>query len=198
MVLLRLISHRFLDELFQALAVDPAAQRLFKVNLIVAQEAGAQLAVGGQPQSVTVKAKVLAHRGDKADGALSVGESKVFGGPVAHAGQTGLQLAQSINRLFHIAGGDELGRFILPVDRHQLDKAHVPLLVDGLGGEIEHLVVVDPRYHHHVELYRFQPHPPRRLYAFEHVGECSFAAGDGRESFGFERIQADVDPVQSG
>jgi hypothetical protein len=50
------------------------AQRVAQVGLGHREQAGAQLALGGDPDPVAVAAEGLAHRGDKADRALSVGE----------------------------------------------------------------------------------------------------------------------------
>src|SRR5262245_18757081 len=58
------------------------ADRPTQVGLVEREQAGAQLAVGGEPDAVAVAAERLGHRVDEADRAAAVGEAVDAGGCV--------------------------------------------------------------------------------------------------------------------
>ena len=63
----------------------PSAQGRPEVYLVIREEAGAQLPVGGEPQAVALVAEVLADGGDEADGAPGPRQAIVAGWAAADA-----------------------------------------------------------------------------------------------------------------
>ena len=91
-----------------------AAQGLAEVDFILTEEAEAELAVGGEAESVALVAEVLGDGGDKADGAFSAGETEVLGGAVAHIYLKRLQIAQRVESFSHFLDGNEPGDIRVP------------------------------------------------------------------------------------
>ena len=84
------------DNLFQFLRRGADAQRLAQVNLVVTEQAGAELTFGSKAEAITTEAEVLADWRDEADGAAGLRKAKVSGRTVSGYGQAGLQLPQPI------------------------------------------------------------------------------------------------------
>ena len=102
------LAMAFSIRVFSSATGGAAPQRLLKVYFLLAEQAEAQLAVGGEAESVALVAEVLRDRRDKADGAFGAGQAEVFGRPVADFYLAGLQLAQGLDALSHLADGNEL------------------------------------------------------------------------------------------
>ena len=141
---------------------------------------------------------MLGEGADEADEALGAGQAEVFGGTVAHFQLSGFEGTEGFDTAFHLADGDEPGgqRFF-PVDRHLLDEAHVPAVVDGPGGEVGQLIIVDPGHDDHVDFHRVEPFHPGRLDAPQRLFQGA-AAGNLPEPLRPQGVQADVDPPQAG
>ncbi len=97
------------------------------------------------------------------------------------------------------AGG--IGQVIAPaalvLQRHQLDEAHVPWMAQRQRGHVLQLIVVQPAGGDHVDLDRLQPAVLGCLNALPDPLDRP-AAGDSRVALRPQRVQADVDPPQTG
>src|ERR1700730_7534857 len=83
------------------------------------------------------------------------------------------------------------------VERHEFDKAHDDIVLAGEFREGFHFAVVNSANEDSVYFYRTQRRRLRDLNSFENLIEC-FCAGDLLEFAAVERIEADVDAVQTG
>ena len=83
------------------------------------------------------------------------------------------------------------------VERHELDEPDHDPLVATEAGEVEDLVVVDTPDQHDVDLDRIEPGLLGRTDAVEHLGQF-VPTGEFEEAIGPERVEAHVDPFESG
>ncbi len=194
------------------------ARRVAEKDLLVAEQAGLEVTVGGQPHSVAALADVLVHRGDEADLAAGAGQPCVLGRaegvehrqladavrqrelfgqaePAAdlferqHADHATLAVDRLVNRL------GQLGRVGAAGERHDLDEPHGQRAVDGQLPERLDLVVVEPTHGDDVDP-RGQVEREGRVDGGEDLLDLP-AAGDLAELVRVEGIEAEVDPAQA-
>ncbi len=175
------------------------AQEGAEVMIVLAEEAGADLAVGGEADARTVAAKGLGDGGDQADfTGRAVGKfilARGFAFRVGNLHQRPLRVDAPVNFL----GGDH--QFARPVavgvERHEFDEAHDYTAVAGEGGEGFHFVFVEAANEDGVD---FRGAERRILGGVDsaHHGVIGAGAGDFFKLDGVERIEADVDAVQAG
>ena len=90
-----------------------------------------------------------------------------------------------------------LGHVEDAVERHDLDVAHLPGVVERQRGEVGDLVVVEAAHHHRVQLDRRQAVLLGGADAVEDLADVA-AAGDAAEAVGVEGVDADVEAVEPG
>ena len=89
LVALVLHRRRLEHQRLQFLGAGPGAQRALQVNLVVAQQAGAQLAVRRQAEAVALLAEAVGDGADEADGARRPRQAEVLGRAVPVGRQAG-------------------------------------------------------------------------------------------------------------
>jgi hypothetical protein len=144
----------FSNDVFKLLDGGAAAERLAKVYLVLAEKAETKLAIGSKAESVALVAEVFGDGGDKADSALSAREAVIFGGAAAFIYFERFQFTQRGESFSHFTDGKKMGYAnVLAVDRHVLDEAHVPTVIDGLAGEIEEFIVINTSHDDHIDFH---------------------------------------------
>ena len=181
----------------------PGAQRAAQVGLLGGEQAGADLAVGGQPGAVAVAAERPGDAGDDADPA---GRRRPCRRPARSrpaprrarpgraAGRTRPAATARISSAVTIVVAVPA---VLGVQRHLLDEPQLVAVSRAKRSSGRRLVVVDAAHQHRVDLHRDQPGGRRRGQPGQHVGE-PVAAGERGEPVRVEGVQRDVDPVQAG
>src|SRR5579863_8710381 len=175
------------------------AERGAEVVVVLAEEAGADLAVGGEADARTVAAEGLGDRSDQADFAgRAVGEFVFARGLAFRVGnlhQRPLRVDAPVN---FVGRNHQFARPVaVGVERHEFDEAHDHAAIAGEGGEGFHFVFVEAADEDGVY---FRGTERRVLGSVDaaHNGVVSARASDFFELDGIERIEADVDAVQAG
>src|SRR5579875_1040697 len=104
----------------------PGAQRAAQIGLVQREQAGAQPAIGGEPDAVAVGAERLGDRVDEADPAVGVGEAVDAGGG-ARLARLGDERVDRLDRGADLLAGEHLRGRPRPVgvERHELDEPHL-------------------------------------------------------------------------
>ena len=166
------------------------------------EEAGVQLAVGGEAGARAVAAERLRDGGDDADlaGAIFVYIAPRHLSPIR-------RLARGFSGISRADPLDDLRRrdnvvqppAVCRADVHVLDEAHDVVRAAEAPRDVEDAVIVDAALDDDVDLDRREPRLERRLDAVEHDAtpgnSTSFIAPEGRV---VERVQADRHAVQAG
>ena len=165
-----------------------------------AEEAGAELAVGGEPEPVAVAAERFGDRRDDADLAASVGEGPATRGLGGIAGLVDRHEVEArAEPSEDLASGDD--HLLLPgvpgIERHELDEAEAEVVFPRERRERFDLVVVEAADHDGVDLHRGEPDPPGLGDAGEDLGE-PFASGHLLEVHRVQRIHAEADATEPG
>ncbi len=169
-----------------------------QIGFLASEQAVEDLAVGRQAYAVAVAAERPRHRADDADSVRSVVDQELLGRRRATSVEAGQPevLAQQRQRL---VGGDH--RLAIPavlgVERHLLDEAQLVVVLHAPAQQVGRLGVVDATKQHGVDLDRRQPGLTRCGETVDHVVE-PVASGDLFERDRIGRVEADVDPVESG
>ena len=172
------------------------------VGLAAREQAGAQAPVGREAEAVAGLTEVLGHAGDEADGAARAGHAPVLRrtvpvGPLVRHQLVALhEPAQEVARRQQPALAAEVVAGHAPVERHELDEAHVQ---GALAREVDEGVefVLDAGQEQRVELDRREPGCEGSLDAGQRVVQAA-ASRDAREARRVEAVQADVDPLEAG
>src|SRR5260221_6215565 len=188
-------ANAFLD----VMVGSAVAQQGAEVVIVLAEEAGPDLAVGGEADARTVAAKGLGDGGDQVDFTGSaVGKFILARGFAFRVGNLH-QLPLRVNAPVDFLGGDH--QFARPVavgvERHEFDEAHDYTAVAGEGGEGFHFVFVEAADEDGVDFCGAE----RRILGgvdSAHHGVIGAGTGDFFKLDGIERIEADVDAVQAG
>lgn len=144
-----LAEHDFADAGFDGAIVGGAAERVFEVVFDEAEEAGADLAVGGDPNTIAVAAEGFGDGGDDPDfgGGIGgeIGEAPASGGFGGIGGVAGEEFEAGTNSGEHFAtGDDELAEpGAAGVEGHEFDEAEGELMLMGELGEGGEFVVVE-------------------------------------------------------
>src|SRR5580704_15100766 len=187
------------DEGHNVIVAGAFTKQRAQVVIVLAEEAGAQFAVGGQANARAVAAKGLRDWSDQADfSGSAVGETIFAGGFTAFVGNLHERPA-GVNTLVDFRGGDdEVARpMAIGVQRHKLDESHDDAALACEFGEGFDFVVIEATDEHGVYFCGSEPRALCRVNSSHDVGE-RLGASDTFESAGIERIQADIDAAKSG
>ena len=146
-------------------------QRAPQVGLVDGEEAGPELAVGGEAHPVARRAERVGDRRDHADLALAVDVAPPLGRLVAP--DHGLERPPGADGADDLGGRHDLVGLpaAVGVERHELDVADLDAPVAAEGGELDDLVVVDAPHHDGVELHRREAGVEGGVDALEHPVE---------------------------
>lgn len=172
----------------------PARERGTQVPLGGAEEARADLPVGGEAEAAARAAERAADGRDEADApGEAVGESEGAGGAGGIVVIAGDERGASLHRGPRLGSTDPLGRVpcVTGIQGHVLDEPHLDRVTAGQRGQVRRLVVIEPADEHGVELERRQPFGQARLDAREHVAGRGSGACEPGEAVRAERIDAD-------
>ena len=180
-----------------------AAEQEFQVVIVLAEKAGAEFSVGGDADARAVAAERLGDGSDESDFARTV--ATIRGGEFIFAGGFALLVGNlderpaRVNAAIDFGGGDH--RVASPgavgIERHELDEAHDQVAFARELGEGFDFVVIEAAHQHGVHFYGPKTRSLRGVDTCHHLVE-SFCAGDAFEFFAVERIEADVDAVETG
>ena len=177
-------------------ALDAArlAQRTLQVDLVVAEQAGAELPVGRQPHPVAAFAVVVGEGRDHAHRPRAVREAVVHGGPVPPRSRVRQEILDRADLLEHFVRRDEtVGEVEVLPHRHEFDEAHVPRPLARDLGEVDDLVVVEAPHDDAVDLDRREARILGGAEAFHRLVETARGPpGDLLEPVAVERVEADV------
>src|SRR5260370_27882773 len=129
----------------QILVGGSFAKHSAQIMIILAEKAGAELAVGSKPDAGAMAAERLVDGGDEADFAGSaVGEAVLSGGLAAFVGDLH-ERPTGVDAPVDFRGGDYkvTGPVAVGIERHEFDKAHDDGAVAGEFGKSFDFVVVD-------------------------------------------------------
>ena len=177
---------------------SPAAHGGHQIELPRGEQARAELPLGGEAHPVAVAAERFGHRRDHADAARPVEIAEPVCRRRAASGQL-LERVDGVDRLDDLVLTDDLvvHPVTVGVERHELDEAHLDAAAAAVVGERDDLVVVDAALDHGVDLDRVESGLLGRLDAVEDVDEL-VSPGHPLELGPIERVEADVDPSQTG
>ncbi len=190
-------------------AVDVAAQLrvgfagahvAVEVVLHLGEEAGADLAVGGEPDAAACSAEWLGDGGNDADFALAIGEAEAAGGLRGIAWGELDEWQDAANALDDF--GDRYDDFGRPeaafLERHEFDKPDHDGFTAGEVGEAFDLVVVEAAEQDAVNLERSEAGFAGGAHAAQNGVEAAWDAGDALESGRVHRVHADSDAMEAG
>src|SRR5713101_1302897 len=124
--------------------------------VVLAEEAGAELAVGRQADAGAMAAKGLSHRRDEADFAgCAVSEAVFARGLAALVGDL-LERPTGMDALMDLGGRNNKAAspMAVGIERHEFDKAHNDAGFAGVGSDSFDFVVVDAADEDGVDLSR--------------------------------------------
>src|ERR1700681_1894556 len=136
------------------------SKRSPQVDLVVAEETGAEPAVRSKPHAVAAPAVRVRHRGNHPDSSGRIGKAVVARWSIPSLGPGGrLEVSNRFEVAENLVRRDNVIPGQLPhlTDWHQLDESHVPRMIDREARKVSHLVVVDSTHHDDVELDRQEP-----------------------------------------
>src|SRR6266404_5191694 len=183
----------------QVLVGGAFAQHGAQVVIVLAEKAGAKLAVGGKTDARAVAAEWLRYRSNEADFAGGAIRETVFALGFAalvgnlHQGPTGVYAFLDFR-----GGDDEITRPVaVGIEGHEFDETHDDTAVAGKLREGFDFVVVEAA---HEDSVHFGGREARFLGGFDSVHDLGerFSTSDVFESGGIERIEADVDATETG
>ena len=164
------------------------------------EEAGVELAFGGQADAGTGGAEGLGHRGDDADLAAAVGVAPALGNLAVVVRVGGLE-----RKLRADAGDDVGGRQHLvhapavgTADIHVFDEAQDVARMAEVARQRQDLVIVGAALDHAIHLDRRQARGGRGGDAVEHVAHGVIDVVHALESGVVDAVEADRDPVEAG
>src|SRR5216684_113812 len=138
----------------QVLIGSSFAQQRAQVMVVLAEETGAELAIGSQADARAVPAERLGYGSDEADFAgCAVGETVFAGGFAALVGNL-LERPTSMDALVDFRGGNDqaAGPVAVGVERHEFDEAHDDAGFAGVRCESFDFVIVDAADEYGVDL----------------------------------------------
>ena len=193
-------KHDAKEESAQIVVAGALAQLADEVVFAVGEEAGANLAVGGEADPAACAAEGLCDGSDDADFARAVLEPVTAGGFADGIGSEwakGEDFADARDDFCewndHL-GGPEAAFF----EGHELDEADDDVLLAGKVGEGLDLIVVEAAEKNAVDLDRAES---GRLGGADAADDCFEAAGDAGDTFKsspIDGVHADGDAVQAG
>ena len=129
------------------------------------QQAGAKISIGGQAQAVAVLAKMILN-GEIKPNSPSPARTRMnswagpsSGLPGAGANPKGASAFFNLrDRKIRLLGrGKSRSPGLLIIDRHQLDKAHIPLMLQTQAGQVLNLILIHSVQGNHINFDRRQP-----------------------------------------
>src|SRR5882724_4062932 len=183
----------------QVLVGGAFAQHGAQVVIVLAEKAGAKLAVGGKTDARAVAAEWLRYRSDEADFAGGAIRETVFARGFAALVRNLYQRPARVNALLDFRGGDdEIPRPVaVGIEGHEFDEAHDDTALAGKFREGFDFIVIESADEDGVH---FGGREARFLSGFDAVHDLGerFGTRDVFESGRVERIEADVDATETG
>src|SRR5579872_3229853 len=141
-----------------------AAKQALQIMIVLAEQACAQLSIGGQPDTRTESAKWLRHGSDESDFAAPVDET-IFARRFAAFVRDGNHRPARFDPPSNFLGGHkEVTRpRAVRVEGHELDEAHNQVALARERSEGLHFVVIQAANQHGVNLYGTQRRRLRRV-----------------------------------
>src|SRR5215472_7102038 len=170
-----------------------------EVIVVLAEKAGAELAVGGQTNARAKAAERLRDRSNKADFAGSPVREAVFARRLtAFVGNLDQRPAR-VDTLVNFGGRNHkfAGPVAVGVERHEFDEAHDDAAIARKLGKGFDFVVVEAADEHGIDFGGRKARVLDGVDAVHDFGE-GLGAGDAFEFGGIERIEADVDAANPG
>src|ERR1051326_2885686 len=165
--LLLFIDHRrYIGD--QILVVRAFSQKRPYIMVILAEKAGAKLAVRGQPYARAMPAKRLRHRRNQADFPRCAVLEAILARRFATLVRNLHERPSRVDTLIDLRCGYHLrtAPVAVRIQRHILDKPHNHAGFSGEPGEGFHLIIIDPAHQHRVHLYGRKARSLSDLYAF--------------------------------
>ena len=190
--------HRSAPAIGDHFVAGTRTQRRAQIRLVPGEETVADLAVGRQPHPVAVAAERSRDRADDANRVRTVVDEELLSrsraAPVHRREPE--RLSQQAERL---AGGDHglAVPVVLGVERHLLDEAELVVVIHAPTQQLRRILVVDAAHQDGVDLDRFESGFAGGGQSLDDIGEA-VAASDLGERFAVDRVEADVDPIESG
>src|SRR5918992_1980195 len=187
------------DDPFQLVVARAVAQWPPKVGLVEREEAGPELALGGEADPIAVGAEGLGHRVDEADLPASVGEAEDARRRRGLARQLLERMDRVDDRPQLIAAQDRVRRpGVVSVERHELDEADLEGGPPGEVGEAQRLVLAEPPHRYGIHLDRSHlGEAGDRLEPAQDAGQRVAAGGLGK-AVALERVDRDVYAADPG
>ncbi len=163
------------------------------------EQAGIEHPLGRQAGPGASRAERLGDGSDDADFPVTVPIAEPVGHLAGVVGRHGLQRHGGIDRGEDLGGRDDVGHAppVAVPDVHVLDEPNDVARTLEVAGDVDHLVIVDPPFHHHVDLHGTQSGRRRRLDAVEDPGHRKPDVVHGLERGIVEGVEADGDAMQS-
>jgi len=187
------------NERSEILVGSAVAQQKAEIVVILAEKAGAELAVGSEADARAMAAESLRDGRDEADFARSAVGKPIFAGGLAGLVWNGNERPAGMD-----AGMDFRGRnnqvarpMAVGVEGHELNEAHDDAAIAREFGEGFDFILVETAHENGVDLDGSEAGGLRGVNA-GHDGRKGFGAGDTLESCGIERVETDIDAAQSG
>jgi hypothetical protein len=162
------------------------------------EEAGVEVAVGGQARAGAGGAERVGHGGDHADLPGAVEIAPALGHLASVVGLGGLQrkllgdALHDLRRWDHVVHAPAVGGAHV----HELDEAHDVAGAAEMARHVHDVVVVHAALDHHVHLDGCQARGGRGVDAFEHLGHRKIRVVHRAESGIVEGIEADGDAIE--
>mmetsp|Transcript_7479 Transcript_7479/g.25735 ORF Transcript_7479/g.25735 Transcript_7479/m.25735 type:complete len:209 (+) Transcript_7479:53-679(+) len=151
----------------------PSPHRPQQVRFVVPEKADLEVAVRHEPYPVARVAKVLGHRGDKANlpgealGPEILGHLAPPPGGGCHRPDRLLDPSPRLRVGLHLLPAPHI-----PVKRHPLDEPDVEWPVPCELHKVQDLVLVLPLHHHDVQLHLLEPQPQCVVHGREHLPQA--------------------------
>src|SRR3982074_2917493 len=145
MVPLFFLYDDFLDELSELFIRSAASHQFVQIMLPNREQAGAQLAIGGDADAAAVATERMRHRGNDSNLAHAIGEAIAPSG-FATLVRNLLQRHKLRHARKNLVQRDHNLRSPNPIffERHKLDEAHYHLLFTGKLSEVCDLIFIEP------------------------------------------------------
>ena len=141
------------DQVKDMVVVLSISQGGFEIGFLIGKKATPEMALGRQPQPITLFAKVIAESPDKTQFAFGPLEHIPLGRAVHAVMKDGLEAPQGTDTVLYVV--DRYKFVITPTvtipDRHELDKADVVGLFQCKTGKIKDFVVIDAIHGHDID-----------------------------------------------
>jgi len=186
------------DERSEIFVGSAVAQQKAEIMVVLAEKAGAKLAVGGEANTRAMATERLRDGGNQADFTGGAIGKAVFAGRFARFVGNGNERPTGVNAVADFRGrNDQITRPVaIGVERHELYEAHDDAAIAREFGKGLDFIFVEAAHENGVDLDGSEAGGLRGVNSGHDGREC-LAAGDALEFCGIERIETDVDAVKA-